>query len=134
MEGLFTGVLEEKKTVEELKTEWKKLWRERIDDHVRAEGIAREDYSEVFVERGTVILATRTFKLMNFRDVLERHGIIDVHKYVTTDPGIGGWGKFIRATITNRRLTKQFKRAAFYVVEPKEKQQLKKGGRGWLHT
>ena len=110
------------------------MWRERIEDHVRAEGIAKEDYSEVFVERGTVILATRTFKLMNFRDVLERHGIIDIHRYVATDLGIGGWGKFIRVTITNQRLTKQFKRAASYVVEPKEKQQLKKGGRGWLRV
>ena len=128
-----TEVLEEKNAVEELKAEWKRLWRERFDDRVRAEGIASEDYSQVFVERGTVILATRNFKLMNFRDVLERHGIVDVHKYVSPDPRVGGWGKFVRANIVSQKSGKPVKRAASYVVEPREKQHLKKGGRGWVH-
>ena len=128
----LTEVFEEKKAVEELKTEWKRLWRERFDDHVRAEGIAREEYSQVFVERGTVILATRNFKLMSFREVLEKHGIVDVHRYVS-DPRVGGWGKFIRATFPSHRASNCSKRAAYYVQEPNEKQQLKKGGRGWVH-
>jgi hypothetical protein len=128
----LTEVLEEKKTVEELKAEWKRLWRERFDDHVRAEGIAREEYSQVFVERGTVILATRNFKLMSFREVLEKHGIIDVHRYVS-DPRVGGWGKFIRATFPTQKASNHIKRAASYVPEPNEKQHLKKGGRGWVH-
>jgi hypothetical protein len=130
----LTEVLEEKNVVEELKTEWKRLWRERFDDRVRAEGIANKDYSQVFVERGTVILATRNFKLMNFRDVLEAHGIVDVHKYVSPDPWVGGWGKFVRANITAQRGGKAVKRAASYVAEPKVKQHLKKGGRGWMHV
>lgn len=128
----LTEVLEEKKTVEELKTEWKRVWRERFDDHVRAEGIAREDYLQVFVERGTVILATRNFKLMSFRDVLEKHGIIDVNRYVS-DPRVGGWGKFIRATFPTQKASNHIKRAMSYVPEPNEKQHLKKGGRGWVH-
>jgi hypothetical protein len=117
-----------------LKSEWKRLWRERIDDQVRAEGIANKDYSGVFVERGTVILATRNFKLMSFRDVLEQHGIVNVHRYVSPDPRVGGWGKFIRSTISNRDGGKRVKRAASFVAEPKEKQQRKKGGRGWVHA
>jgi hypothetical protein len=129
-----TEVLEEKNAVEELKAEWKRLWTERFDDRVRAEGIANKDYSQVFVERGTVILATRNFKLMNFRDVLEAHGIIDVHKYVSPDPRVGGWGKFIRASIVSQKAGKPVKRADSYVAEPKEKQHLKKGGRGWMHV
>lgn len=125
--------LDQKKTVEELKSEWKELWTERIDDRYRAEGIADKDYSGVFVERGTVILATRNFKLLNFRDVLERHGIVDVHRYVSPDPRVGGWGKFIRSTFTGQRLSGRFRRAVSYVEERKEKQHLKKGGRGWVH-
>ena len=124
--------MEEKNRVEELKAEWKRLWRERFDDHVRAEGIARDDYSRVFVERGTVILATRNFKLMSFRDVLEKHGIADVHRFVS-DSRVGGWGKFIRATFPAQRASNRSNRAASYVAEPNEKQQLKKGGRGWVH-
>ena len=116
-----------------MKAEWKRLWRERIDDHVRAEGIAREEYTQLFVERGTVILATRKFKLISFRDVLEQHGIIDVHRYVS-DPRVGGWGKFIRSMVTGQNGVKRGNRAASYVAEPRERQHLKKGGRGWVHA
>jgi hypothetical protein len=109
------------------------LWRERIDDHVRAEGVANEDYSELFVERGTVILATRNFKLMDFKDVLERHGIVDFHRHVPADPRVGGWGKFVRTAIAGQVSARRVKRAAAYVDEPRQRQHLKKGGRGWLH-
>ncbi len=119
--------MDEKNRVEELKNEWKRLWRERIDDHVRAEGIAIKDYSEVFVERGTVILATRNFKLMNFRDVLEQHGIVDVHRYVAPDPRVGGWGKFVRSTIVGQKGGKPVKRAASYVAEPRTEAAFEEG-------
>jgi hypothetical protein len=124
---------EEKSAIEELKTEWKRLWTERIDDKVRAEGVANSDYSGLFVERGTVILATRNFKLLSFRDVLERHGIVDSHRFAPPDYRVGGWGKFIRSTVAGQKLTKRIKRAASYLEEKREKQHLKKGGRGWVH-
>ncbi len=34
----------QKELVEGLKTEWKKLWSEKLNDKVRAEGIAINDY------------------------------------------------------------------------------------------
>ena len=109
------------------------MWTERIDDKVRAEGIANDDFSGLFVERGTVIFATRNFRLLSFRDVLERHGIIDAGRHVSPDLRVGGWGKFVRSTIATRALPGRVKRAAFYLAEKSEKQQLKKGGRGWVH-
>jgi hypothetical protein len=36
---------ERKELVENLKRQWKVMWRQRIDDRVRAEGIAEKDYS-----------------------------------------------------------------------------------------
>jgi len=117
-----------------LKAEWKRLWRERIDDRVRAEGVANKDYPEVFVERGTVILATRNFKLMNFRDVLELHGIVGGDKYVSPDPRVGGWGKFIRTVIGGKKSHRRNRRACQYLVPEKQQQQKKNGGRGWLHV
>ena len=130
----MTEVLEEKDAVEVLKAEWKRLWRERFDDRVRAEGVAKDDYSAVFVERGTVILATRNFRLLSFRDVLEKHGVVDAHRFVAPDVHVGGWGKFVRANIVGQKAGKPVKRAASYVAEPKVKQHLKKGGRGWMHV
>jgi hypothetical protein len=122
-----------KEFVEELKKEWKTLWRERIDDKVRAEAIANRDYNALFVEKGTVIFATRKFKLLSLREILQMHGVLDVDRFVPPNPSIGGWRKFIRTVIANQQLSKRSKRAQRYVEGEREKQQLKKGGRGWLH-
>ncbi len=121
-----------KEAVEELKTEWKKLWKERFDDRVRAEGIAVADYSSLFVDQGTIIHATRDFKVLNFKEILERHQIENAERYVQPDPQVGGWNKFIKKEIINQK-PKRIKRAESYRPEKKEIQQPKKGGRGWLH-
>jgi hypothetical protein len=51
----------EESLITEVKSQWKRMWRERIDDHERAESIAGTDFEKLFVERGTVVLATRSF-------------------------------------------------------------------------
>jgi hypothetical protein len=119
--------------VEELKRDWRNLWRERIDDKFRAEAIAKKDYEHLFVERGTVIFATRKFKMLNFREILQLHGLVDVERFVPPSPVVGGWGKFIRTFIASQPSPKRAKRKQMYVCEEKKRQQLKKGGRGWLH-
>jgi len=122
-----------KETVEELKIQWKKLWRERIDDKVRAEGIANKDFFTLFVEKGTVIFATRNFKMLSFREILELHSIVDVDKIIPPNPNMGGWRKFIRTMIVSQKPSLRVKQARQYLDEEKQRQQLKKGGRGWLH-
>jgi len=124
--------LTQKEMVEELKIVWKKLWRERVDDKVRAEGIAQADYSSLFVEKGTVIHATRDYKALNFKEILEQHQIANAEKFIPPNPQVGGWTKFIKTNITSQRPRKN-KRALLYCADKKEKQQPKKGGRGWLH-
>jgi hypothetical protein len=124
--------LTQKEMVEQLKFQWKRLWQERVDDRLRAEGIATTDYCDLFVEKGTIIHATRDFKALNFKEILEQHEIANVDRFVPPDPHIGGWNKFIKTTITNQRPRKK-RRAELYHAEKKEKQQPKKGGRGWLH-
>lgn len=123
-----------KEITEELKTQWKSLWRNRIDDKVRAEGIADTDYSLLFVEKGTVIFATRKFKMLNLREIAEKHKMVDVNQVVQPSPSVGGWGKFIRTVIVGQRPVRRVRRAAPEVDEVKRRQQLKKGGRGWLHS
>jgi hypothetical protein len=124
--------LTQKEMVEELKIQWKKLWQERVDDKVRAEGIAIDDYFKLFVERGTIIHATRDFKALSFKEILEQHQIANAERLIPPSPQVGGWTKFIKTSITGqgkRRIT----RASLYCEVKKEKQQAKKGGRGWLH-
>jgi hypothetical protein len=125
--------LDQKKAVEELKAQWKKLWQERLDDRVRAEGIAVTDFSSLFVEQGTVVHATRDFKTLNFKEILERHQVENFERFIEPDPKVGGWSKFIKTNITAKTPDRK-KLADSYLPEKKTPQQPKKGGRGWLHS
>ena len=125
------GTSELKEFVDELRGEWKLLWRERIDDRVRAEGIAKREYSKLYVEKGTVIVATRDYKPPDFVEILKQHIASDAEKLVPPNPAIGGWGKFMRGVLRKQR--GPTRRPAPPKPERKEGQQLKKGGRGWLH-
>ena len=121
-----------KEFVDELRTDWKHLWLNRLDDKVRAEGIAKQDYSKLFVERGTVIMATRNYKPLDFFDIVKEYLEFDAEKAVPINSTIGGWGKFIRNNIRKQRNTTR----RFSPPKPTRKkgQQQKKGGRGWLHA
>jgi hypothetical protein len=125
-------VADQKELVEELKVEWKKLWRERLDDKVRAEGVAITDYSSLYVDKGTIIHATRDYKALNFKEILEKHEVLDAERYLPPDRFVGGWTKFVKGNIVNKQSLPK-KRAECYSEDKKVKQQPKKGGRGWLH-
>ena len=126
-------VEEQKKLVEKLKVQWKLLWSERFNDKVRAEGVSMSDYVSLRVERGTIIHATRDFKALSFKEILEQHLVEDIDRFVQPDVNVGGWNKFIKTEITGRR-PQSDKRVASYVPEKRVVQQPKKGGRGWLHV
>ena len=124
--------------VDELKRQWRLLWRERIDDKVRAEGIASKDFELLFLDRGTVIAATRRFKAPDFGKILEKYDApYEVKaKQDTPPPSVGGWRKFGKRIAASQRKNKS--RKGMWPVEEKQggkrqNQQLKKGGRGWLH-
>ena len=119
-----------KEFVDELRVQWKLLWRNRIDDKVRAEGIADQDYSKLFVERGTVVIATRDYRPPDFVEILQRHISPDAEKMVPPNPAVGGWGKFVRSVLRKRE---DLARRRAPKSDRKKDQQLKKGGRGWLH-
>jgi hypothetical protein len=121
-----------KEFVDELRTDWRHLWRNRLDDKVRAEGIAYQDYSKLFVERGTVIMATRDFKPLEFFDIVKVYLGFDAEKAVPPNSTVGGWGKFIRNKIRKQKNTTR--RFSPPKPTPKKGQQQKKGGRGWLHA
>jgi hypothetical protein len=119
--------------IDELKMQYKMLWRERVDDKVRAEGIANKDYSMLFVEKGTVIFATRDFKPLNFKEILDQHKVVDVDRFVPPSPHVGGWGKFMRTEIASQKRCGRVRQTRQYLDDKKQRQHLKKGGRGWLH-
>ncbi len=118
--------------VDDVKEEWRLLWRDRIDDKVRAEGIANRDYSLLFVERGTVIVATRDFKPLNLKEILRSHEIQNPNCFIPPHPSMGGWGKFARAVLNKLKRARKWEKTALRRSRIKNLQ-LKKGGRGWLH-
>jgi len=99
--------IEAKEFVDELRTEWKNLWQTRVDDKIRAEGIAKQDYSNLFVEQGTVIMATRDFKPLEFYDIVETHLGCESSKAGAPNPTVGGWGKFIKNNINKQKKVPQ---------------------------
>lgn len=123
-----------KQFVDEIRAQWKTLWRERIDDKIKAEGIASRDYSMLFVEQGLVVTATRDFKPPEFLEILERHMSPEtISTVVPPHPFVGGWRKFIKNSISK---PKQFtKRGRSIPSKPrgKDQQQPKSSGKGWLH-
>lgn len=126
-------IMEEKKElIENLRKQWRAMWQQRIDDRVRAEGITDKDYSELFVERGTVIVATRKFRPPDFLEILQKHGLLSFDNPVPPSPFVGGWRKFIRTFLRRKQQSRSLLQRP---SKPRRKksQQLKKGGRGWLH-
>lgn len=123
---------EKKEFIEEFKDEWKSMWHNRLDDRVRAEGIADRDYSMLSVDRGTVIIATRKFRPLDFYELLQKRKLSMQGEVVAPDPSVGGWGKFIRTALIAQN-AKRRKRLAPAELDRHVDQQLKKGGRGWLH-
>jgi hypothetical protein len=115
----------QKEVVEQLKIQWKKLWQERVDDKLRAEGVAKADYCDLFVDKGTIIHATRDFKALNFREILEQHEITNADRFIPPAPHVGGWNKFIKTSITNQRSRKK-RRAELYCAEKRRSSNLRK--------
>jgi len=124
-----------KRLVDDVRVQWRLLWRDRIDDRVRAEGIANQDYSLLFVDQGDVIIATRDFRPLSFRGILLQHmpSEVEAERVIPPIPSIGGWGKFIRDVVRKQKHLTERRRSAPLELDHDKKQQLKKGGRGWLH-
>ena len=121
-----------KVTVEEIKEEWRHLWLERIDDKVRAEGVASRSFPLCLVDQGTVILATRDFKPFNLKEILSLNRVQNIERVIGPPPTVGGWHKFAR-TVLNKQSRNH--RSIFEKSQSNRIKNLqsKKGGRGWMH-
>ena len=126
----------QKKLVEELKAQWKLLWSERFEDKLRAEGVSVDEYIALSVEQGTVIHATKDFKALNFKEILQKHLIENPDRYIAPEVNVGGWKKFIKTEInhSNQHAKSRAVNSEDKKVRKRTGQQSKKGGRGWLHS
>ena len=113
-----------------LKADWANLWKTKHEDEIKAEGISVEDFEMLFVDRGEIIHATRDYKPLSLREILEKHVGSEDASRVDIDPNVGGWRKFAKQNFPARR--RQSKRE-----RPKVKvdlsQHQRKAGKGWLN-
>jgi len=125
----------QKKLVEELKIQWKLLWSQRFEDKVRAEGVSTAEYVDLAVEQGTIIHATKDFKALNFKEILQSHLVENPERYIAPDVNIGGWKKFIKTDINTSKHPRNDYSSTLNDKKAKKQsgQHSKKGGRGWLH-
>lgn len=108
------------------------MWNERFNDKIKAEGVSAQNYDLLKVDKGTIIHATRDFKPLNLKEVLEENKIETPERYISPNPQIGGWNKFVKTNVTNQPRTKRQNRIPNNAPK-KPTGQPKKGGRGWLH-
>lgn len=113
-----------------LKIEWADLWKSKFDDEIISEGISVKDYSLLDVDRGEIIHASRDYKPLNFREILEKKLGGEVTERVDVDPNVGGWKKFAREQLPLRE--KKTAREAHKIPFDLSQQQ-RKGGSGWLN-
>jgi hypothetical protein len=110
----------------ELKREWKSLWNDKFDDEKIAEGVSTEDYSQLYVDKGQIIYATRGCKSLDFHEILEKKIGRNYSNKISPPPQVGGWRKFAKDNLTKKTPTRD---------KPKIKvdlsQQQRKNGRGW---
>lgn len=126
-----------KTLVEDLRKEWNLMWWERVDDKLRAEGIATKDYSKLFIERGLIISATKDFKPLEFSDIVRQHvSKPESERWIPPNPSVGGWRKFIREALHKQGSQTSFRRRqrSFDLPDKSRSGPSKKGGRGWLHV
>jgi len=122
----------QRELVEQLKLQWLLLWSERFDDKIRAEGVSVADYPTLSVEQGTIIHATKDFKALSFKEILEQHKVENPERFLQPDVNVGGWSKFVKTEITAHRPQKN-NRSLPNAPKKQAGQRAKKGGRGWLH-
>lgn len=126
------NIKQQTEIINQFKTQWQDMWHNRLDDKIRAEGIAKEDYSLLSVDRGTVIIATRKFKLLDYYELLRQRKALDPNQIIPPNPKAGGWRKFIQTNLKSQNRTKRGR--PIPETQKPERQQKKKCGRGWLHN
>ena len=123
-----------KEFVNELRREWKTMWRAKFEDKVRAEGIADKNYELLFVERGLVLFDSRTLKALEFHEILEKHLTPELAERFNPNPVRGGIGKFIKDYITVRNnVKKKMREETRTDLKTLNQAQQSNEGKGWLH-
>jgi hypothetical protein len=68
--------------------------------------VSLNSYERLEIERGTIIHATRDFKALNFKEILEQHKVEQPDRFISPHPSVGGWNKFVKTQIATNKSAK----------------------------
>ena len=85
-----------------IRLEWRDLWKQRIEDKLTAEDVASKNYELLFVDKGTVIKASRDYKPPNLKEIMERNEKVLNIRLIYPDRHVGGWRKFSREVLSKQ--------------------------------
>ena len=118
----------------QIRKDWRELWDHKIEDKITAEDVARRNYELLFVERGTVIQATKDYQPLDLREIIEKNEKMLGITLTQPNPHIGGWRKFSKDVLAKQARWHQPASHARSLTSTKTpSQNRKKAGRGWLH-
>ena len=115
---------------QELKSEWAELWKTKYDDDVLAEGVSPREFERLFVDLGEIIYATRDFRPLSLREILERYVGSDLAAKAYPDSVVGGWRRFAKEHLRTHKPVKGRERPK---VKVDLSQHQRKCGAGWLN-
>ena len=119
---------------QQIRSDWKDLWDQRIEDKLIAENIASKNYDLLFVERGVIIKATKDYRPPSLAEIMEMNEALLGASLTYPNPDIGGWGKFSKEVLSKQvRSRKISERRPDLYKDRLRNGPRKKGGRGWLH-
>ncbi len=126
------SIKKDRQKAEKLKILWRELWTDQLIDKQHAEEMASREFSDLFIERGTVLRGPGNCVNLTLTDVLKKHQLSS--NLLPAHPSIGGYNLFIKNSIRSKRLSHvdTLKSSNEYskVAKPR---QLKKNGKGWIH-
>ena len=119
---------------QKIQQQWRDLWDYRFQDKWAAEDVARKTYDLLYIEKGTVIQATKNYQPPNLSNILKLNEKTLRVRLTYPDPNTGGWHKFYRQVLAEQPRWRNniMKRK---MARQNEKNALqRKGGRGWLNS
>lgn len=102
-------------------------------DEVKSQWKRRARYEKLFVEKGTVLFATRNFKVLTLREILELHKVENAERLGSADLHLGGLGQVYSCKHHQRQFTQTVKKTPVCLGDGEALPALE-DGRGWLHV
>ena len=86
----------------QIRAEWTNLWNEKLEDKLSAEELANRDYHLLFIEKGTVLKATRSYRSPCLEEIIKMNENLLNIKLTGSFSEVVGWRQFSRNILSKQ--------------------------------